>query len=666
MADKTRVLKGKNYELVNFCEFDKYATKSYCAVHGVDESLNLGDITKVDENNLKPFTMICGGSPCFVEGTMVLTTNGYIPIENIKVGDQVLTHTNTYQTVLKTMTNETDKLIGVYASPSEYIFCTPNHPFYIRHRDKNNKQTRVFTEPTWTEAQNLMIGDYVGTAINTIEKIPKWDGYTYSSNQYDTKMVYKNELSDLFYNNDFWYIVGRYIGDGWLKGYDGKTINICCKQDEIVQVTKPLDNLKFHYCWSSDTSKNTVRIQITKKELYLYLKQFGTGAVNKHLTEDILNLPTNSLKSFLNGYIDSDGTFTQGRYKITSVSKRLIYEVAQCVEKVYHRPTSVYFTLRPKTTQIEGRTVNQKDTYQLCWKPNNNIQDKAFYENGYIWSPITNLKTEYSNELVYNIEVENDNSYMVQNILVHNCQDFSISGKQAGSMWKCKDCQHEYNPLTVHFSTRDKCPNCGSYNLDKTRSSLLVEWLRIIRANKPKWGIYENVKNIVGKKFKKTFDMFINELHEYGYNTYWQVLNAKNYGIPQNRERVYLIIINKELDNGQFKFPEPFDNGKRIKDVLEDEVDDKYYINTPKAQELIDDLISSGKLDKDVSNTIRTGGERKHRPTSMGYGSGIKTGLFSKQCSQFDKEIDVANTLLTRDYKGFGNQAMNGVIECKE
>lgn len=64
MTNKTRVLKGKNYELVNFCEFDKYATKSYCAVHGVDESLNLGDITKVDENNLKPFTMICGRSPC--------------------------------------------------------------------------------------------------------------------------------------------------------------------------------------------------------------------------------------------------------------------------------------------------------------------------------------------------------------------------------------------------------------------------------------------------------------------------------------------------------------------------------------------------------------------------------------------------------------------------
>ena len=188
------------------------------------------------------------------------------------------------------------------------------------------------------------------------------------------------------------------------------------------------------------------------------------------------------------------------------------------------------------------------------------------------------------------------------------CQDFSISGKQTGSIWECNDCGHKYNPLIVHYSHRDKCPNCSGTNLNKTRSSLLVEWLRIIRANKPRWGIYENVKNIVGKKFKETFQMFIEELNEYGYNTYYKVLNAKDYGIPQNRERVYLIIIQKEFDNGLFKFPEPFDSGLRLKDILEDEVDEKYYINTPKAKELIQDLIASGKLEKAISNTVRGGG----------------------------------------------------------
>ena len=96
------------------------------------------------------------------------------------------------------------------------------------------------------------------------------------------------------------------------------------------------------------------------------------------------------------------------------------------------------------------------------------------------------------------------------------CQDFSVAGKGAGSMWKCRECGHEYNPITVHWSKRHICPECGSDQLDKTRSSLLVEWLRVIRANKPKWGIYENVKNITGKKHRATFDLFIKELEEYG------------------------------------------------------------------------------------------------------------------------------------------------------
>lgn len=108
----------------------------------------------------------------------------------------------------------------------------------------------------------------------------------------------------------------------------------------------------------------------------------------------------------------------------------------------------------------------------------------------------------------------------------------------------------------------------------------MVEYLRVIRANKPNFGIYENVKNIVGKKFKDTtFKLFTQELEEYGYNVYWKVLNAKHYGIPQNRERVYLIFIKKELDNGEFKYPEPFDNGIRLRDILDDEVDEKFYLS---------------------------------------------------------------------------------------
>lgn len=174
-----------------------------------------------------------------------------------------------------------------------------------------------------------------------------------------------------------------------------------------------------------------------------------------------------------------------------------------------------------------------------------------------------------------------------------------MAGKQKGSVWTCKDCvddngkHFEYNPLTVHWSKRDCCPNCGSKNIEKTRSSLLVEYLRVVRSNRPNFGIYENVKNIVGKQFKDTtFKLFTDELEEYGYNVYWKVLNAKNYGIPQNRERVYLLFIKKDLDNGKFEFPEPFDNGLRLKDLLEDEVDEKFYISDEKTQKFISSIES--------------------------------------------------------------------------
>ena len=265
------------------------------------------------------------------------------------------------------------------------------------------------------------------------------------------------------------------------------------------------------------------------------------------------------------------------------------------------------------------------------------------------------------------------------------CQDFSVAGKQKGSVWTCKDCGHEYNPLTVHWSERDKCPNCHSENIEKTRSSLLVEYLRVIKANKPNFGMYENVKNIVGKQFKDTFKMFTDELDEYGYNVYWKVLNAKDYGIPQNRERVYLIFIKKELDNGKFVFPEGFDNGIRLRDVLENSVDEKYYISEDKVRKFVANLQDISN--EDESNSPRFIGNINRPDFGTGYAGGvwdtnnisptlttmqgggrqphIITGLVSNKGEKFERETEYGNTLLARDYKGFGNQAMNAVINIQ-
>lgn len=113
----------------------------------------------------------------------------------------------------------------------------------------------------------------------------------------------------------------------------------------------------------------------------------------------------------------------------------------------------------------------------------------------------------------------------------------------------------------------------------ETRSGLYYEGYRILKAKKPKISIIENVKNLTSKRFANEFGSILKDLSDLGYNNYWQVLNAKDYGIPQNRERVYTISIRKDIDKCSFVFPEKEELKLRLKDMLEDEVDEKFYLS---------------------------------------------------------------------------------------
>lgn len=110
-----------------------------------------------------------------------------------------------------------------------------------------------------------------------------------------------------------------------------------------------------------------------------------------------------------------------------------------------------------------------------------------------------------------------------------------------------------------------------------TRSSLLWECERIIEAKRPKYLLMENVKALVNKKNKPHFLEWLDLLSDLGYTNYWQVLNAKDYGIPQNRERVFCVSILG--DHEPYHFPEPFELELRLRDVLEPQVDEKFYLS---------------------------------------------------------------------------------------
>lgn len=156
----------------------------------------------------------------------------------------------------------------------------------------------------------------------------------------------------------------------------------------------------------------------------------------------------------------------------------------------------------------------------------------------------------------------------------------------------------------------------GMRNADgtPTRSGLYIYGIKAIRIKKPKYVMIENVKGLIQKKFINDFYSIINELEEIGYNCYYPTkedkkgnkipmcLNAKHFGVPQNRERIFVICIRKDVDNGNFKFPQGKDYGVRLKDVLEEQVDEKYYLS----QKIQDRYELNGKSEQKLE--LRDGG----------------------------------------------------------
>ena len=168
-----------------------------------------------------------------------------------------------------------------------------------------------------------------------------------------------------------------------------------------------------------------------------------------------------------------------------------------------------------------------------------------------------------------------------------------------------------YDLITYSFPCQDISLAGLQKGLDDdsgTRSSLLWECERIIRAVKPKYLLMENVKNLVGEKHKHNFIKWLRILEDMGYQNWWQVLNAKDYGIPQNRERVFVISI---LGGGQYLFPNPIKLEKRLKDVLESNVDEKYYLS----DKYLDYI--KGKEDKEYNFRVETSDIQGIRETPL-------------------------------------------------
>ncbi|RGG60534.1 hypothetical protein DWX11_14690, partial [Ruminococcus sp. AF18-29] len=422
--------KNKPYNWYRFVNSKSKELEKYWLANKL--SRNLGDISKLEHLDYADFWTY--SFPCFTANTLVLTDSGYKEISNVQVGDCVLTHNNTYEKVIHSECTGKKNIFSINAMCFDKIQCTANHRFYVktRHRcntHKNGKPIayRYFDTPIWKQCKDLTKDDYLGYAINQNSIIPTWDGvdFEWTDNRHDR---HSNKIGYLMNNEDFWWVIGRYIADGWCRNQGG--IIVCCGKQKKGQIESRLEKCEINYCVSE--TRTTFNYHIPLKEMQIFVKQFGYKADGKFIPAFVFDMPINLLKAFLNGYMSGDGYCTKNLYKATSVSKKLIYGLGQIIAKVYHRPFSIYYTKRKPTCMIEGREVNQKDTYSITYKLTSDIQDKAFYENGYIWFPINSIIDTHMIQKVFDITVENCHSFTANGAIVHNCTDISVAGKQEG------------------------------------------------------------------------------------------------------------------------------------------------------------------------------------------------------------------------------------------
>ena len=400
-------------------EIDKYSIQ--VTQKNYPNTIQLGDVTKWKEWNIDwgSVDLIIGGSPCFKAGTKVITNNGYKNIEDISIGDMVLTHKNRFQKVVR-IGGSIKTIYELKAQGILPLYTTHNHPFYVKTMDKiwsnkNRRYERVFSEAKWKETNNLQKNDFLGIPINNI-------------------CDNKENITE-----DEAFILGRYIADGHTrKDYRINENRPNHRQWQLIlSIGKnKIDDFNSkckikHSCYSH--TQSTYRCVFSNKRLVeLAEKHCGVGAINKYISQTLLNLPINILNELINGYISGDGSIKDDVYKASTISRELAMSLCLAVAKVYKVNTNIIFTKRPNKCIIEGRVVNQNDTYTIEFRKEWKKQSNAKLINDIIWLPLKSVICLDKKEQVYNLEVEEDNSYTANNCIVHNCQSFSITGKGEG------------------------------------------------------------------------------------------------------------------------------------------------------------------------------------------------------------------------------------------
>lgn len=558
-----QALARMNATCVLACDIDKDCREVYKENYGLEP---VRDVKDINENTMEDFDILCGGFPCFVAGTMVLTNNGYKKIEDVTLDDKLLTHTGTYQNIVNLQRKiYSGNLYNISIECRPYkIICTEEHPFYVRRCVKfgnvcGSKNTTMSLPPEWKKAHDLSSDDYFGMVINSNEKIPifKFDQVKYGK----TKKL-EIELDDL----NMWFLMGYFMGGGWTIKYDeynGRKICFIINYDYENEIREKISKILD----INSVVKNNTPI-IENEMWYQILSSFENDQNHKTIPYWIHDAPHEFIEEFINGYRATEN-YTRDRNNVKMCLNTLeqAYDFQRLFLKLGHI-MSVDVRNDVKNNYMLTGNLTELNT--------NNIY--GFIEDNYAWFKV---KTDiYTSPVlcrqVYNFEVETDNSYIVENTIVHNCQSFSNGGKKKA--------------------------------FGDDRGLLFDEIMRIAKVKQPKFMFLENVKHILKVSNGEVIEYIKDRIAKVGYNLQIFQISPHNYGIPQQRERVYFVCVRNDIYNGN-EITLPKYTGKlefeKYLDKKED-IDDKYFIKGDILDVLNawDEMVKKFEVGEKISPTI--------------------------------------------------------------
>ena len=459
---------------------------------------------------------------CFTAGHLVTTARGQVPIEDVQVGDVVLTHRLRWRRVVRKQCRGNAKTIVVQGAGHFGIECTPQHQFWLRpsFMDGRGREhpVREYGVPQW-----MPIGRAL--ANEALWATPAW---------IDERLPALELPAALAGLADPWYVIGRWIGDGHSGSGRHHDTCICCPHGQTEFLARVLSGPRK---WAYIEKRTVSLFTLTDSETYEWLTaNFGRGAEGKQIPSWCLTMSHPWRDSLFRGYLDADGYTKQRRNQCCTVSRALAVSLRLLAESLGFRVGMSYDDKR-LTYCIEGRTGVALPQYRLHWNATLSPLRAAesFQEEGVVWSRVRKMREGRKNATVYNIEVEEDHSYVLDGIIVKNCTHHSraLGGKPRANQLRAQP-ELILTWLDQLFVRRLCVENVPEF----------VEWGPLSAAGRP-----------IEARKGACFRAWIAALEARNYTVDWRVLNCADYGDATTRRRFFLQAVRRGC--GKIVWPEP-------------------------------------------------------------------------------------------------------------